>query len=133
MRLRILTIRFPHLKGSTECSQLLRLMRFIVPARLLAVFAAIDIALVSLAMAVPGRIGVYALVVNSFFMSIMFPTIFALGLNGLDEDERKLGSSFLVMAIIGGAILPAAMGAVSDIAGIQHSMAVPALCFAIEC
>jgi MFS transporter, FHS family, L-fucose permease len=105
------------------------LMRYIVPARLLAVFAAIDIALVSLAMVVPGRIGVYALVVNSFFMSIMFPTIFALGLNGLDEDERKLGSSFLVMAIIGGAILPAAMGAVSDIAGIQHAMAVPMLCF----
>ncbi len=50
----------------------------IVPARLLAVFAAnIDIALVSLAVVVPGWIGVYALVVNSFFMSIMFPTIFA--------------------------------------------------------
>jgi MFS transporter, FHS family, L-fucose permease len=106
------------------------LMRYIVPERLLAVFAAIDIALVSLATVVPGRIGVYALVVNSFFMSIMFPTIFALGLNGLNEEERKLGSSFLVMAIIGGAILPAAMGAMSDIAGIQHAMAVPMLCFA---
>jgi FHS family L-fucose permease-like MFS transporter len=106
------------------------LMRYITPARLLAVFAVIDIALVSLAMVVPGQIGVYALVVNSFFMSIMFPTIFALGLNGLNEEERKLGSSFLVMAIIGGAILPAAMGAVSDVAGIQHAMAVPALCFA---
>jgi MFS transporter, FHS family, L-fucose permease len=106
------------------------LMRYIVPARLLAVFAAIDIGLVSFAMVVPGRIGVYALVVNSFFMSIMFPTIFALGLTGLNEEERKLGSSFLVMAIIGGAILPAAMGAVSDMAGIQHAMAVPMLCFA---
>jgi FHS family L-fucose permease-like MFS transporter len=106
------------------------LMRYIVPARLLAVFAAIDIALVSIAIWVPGHIGVYALVINSFFMSIMFPTIFALGLNGLDEEERKLGSSFLVMAIIGGAILPAAMGAVSDAAGIQHAMAVPMLCFA---
>jgi MFS transporter, FHS family, L-fucose permease len=105
------------------------LMRYIVPSRLLAVFAAVDIALVSVAILVPGRIGVYALVINSFFMSIMFPTIFALGLNGLDEEERKLGSSFLVMAIIGGAILPAAMGAVSDAAGIQHAMAVPMLCF----
>jgi MFS transporter, FHS family, L-fucose permease len=105
------------------------LMRYIVPSRLLAVFAAVDIALVSVAILVPGRVGVYALVINSFFMSIMFPTIFALGLNGLDEEERKLGSSFLVMAIIGGAILPAAMGAVSDAAGIQHAMAVPMLCF----
>jgi FHS family L-fucose permease-like MFS transporter len=106
------------------------LMRYIAPARLLAVFAAIDIALVSIAIVIPGRIGVYALVINSFFMSIMFPTIFALGLNGLNEEERKLGSSFLVMAIIGGAILPAAMGAVSDIAGIERAMAVPMLCFA---
>lgn len=105
------------------------LMRYIRPSRLLAVFAAVDIALVSLAIFVPGRIGVFALVINSFFMSIMFPTIFALGLNGLDEEERKLGSSFLVMAIIGGAVLPAAMGAVSDASGIQHAMAVPMLCF----
>ena len=85
---------------------------------------------ISIAILMPGRIGVYALVINSFFMSIMFPTIFALGLHGLNEEERKLGSSFLVMAIIGGAILPAAMGAVSDAAGIQHAMAVPMLCFA---
>jgi FHS family L-fucose permease-like MFS transporter len=105
------------------------LMRYIVPSRLLAVFAAIDIALVSIAILMPGRIGVYALVINSFFMSIMFPTIFALGLNGLNEEQRKLGSSFLVMAIIGGAILPAAMGAVSDASGIQNAMAVPMLCF----
>jgi FHS family L-fucose permease-like MFS transporter len=107
------------------------LMRYFAPSRLLAVFAAIDIALVSIAIVVPGWIGVYALVVNSFFMSIMFPTIFALGLNGLSEEERKLGSSFLVMAIIGGAILPAVMGAVSDIAGIQQAMAVPMLSFAV--
>jgi MFS transporter, FHS family, L-fucose permease len=106
------------------------LMRYITAARLLAVFAVIDMALISIAIVMPGRIGVYALVINSFFMSIMFPTIFALGLNGLDEEERKLGSSFLVMAIIGGAILPAAMGAVSDFGGIQHAMAVPMLCFA---
>jgi FHS family L-fucose permease-like MFS transporter len=106
------------------------LMRYIAAARLLAVFAVIDMALVSIAILMPGRIGVYALVINSFFMSIMFPTIFALGLDGLNEEERKLGSSFLVMAIIGGAILPAAMGAVSDAAGIQHAMIVPMLCFA---
>jgi fucose permease len=58
-------------------------------------------------------------------MSIMFPTIFALGLRGLGDDDRKLGSSFLVMAIIGGAILTAAMGAVSDAAGIHRAMGVP--------
>jgi FHS family L-fucose permease-like MFS transporter len=107
------------------------LMRYFAPSRLLAMFAGIDIALVSIAIVVPGWVGVYALVINSFFMSIMFPTIFALGLNGLSEEERKLGSSFLVMAIIGGAILPAVMGAVSDISGIQYAMAVPMLSFVL--
>ena len=64
-------------------------------------------------------------------MSVMFPTIFALGLEGLGDDERKLGSSLIVMSIIGGAILTALMGAVSDQAGIHWAMAVPALCFAV--
>ena len=76
-------------------------------------------------------IGAYALVASSIFMSVMFPTIFALGLEGLGDDERKLGSSLIVMAIIGGAILTALMGAVSDQAGIHWAMAIPALCFAV--
>ena len=107
------------------------LMRYLAPARLLAVFAVINIALVTIAVLAPGRVGTYALVVTSFFMSVMFPTIFALGLRGLDDDDRKLGSSFLVMAIIGGALLTAAMGAVSDFAGIHHAMAVPVVSFAV--
>jgi FHS family L-fucose permease-like MFS transporter len=79
----------------------------------------------------PHTVGVYALVASSFFMSVMFPTVFALGLEGLGDDERKLGSSLIVMAIIGGAILTALMGAVSDQAGIHWAMAVPAVCFAV--
>jgi FHS family L-fucose permease-like MFS transporter len=59
----------------------------------------------------------------------MFPTIFVLGLTGLDDDHRKLGSSMLVMAIIGGALLPPIMGGVSDLAGIHWSIAVPAASF----
>ena len=78
-----------------------------------------------------GRVGIYALVVTSLFMSVMFPTIFALGLRGLDDDDRKLGSSFLVMAIIGGALLTAVMGEISDLAGIHRAMAVPLLSFAV--
>jgi FHS family L-fucose permease-like MFS transporter len=107
------------------------LMRYVTPARLLTVFAVINIILVSIAVLVPGTAGVYALVVTSFFMSVMFPTIFALGLRGLDDDDRKLGSSFLVMAIIGGALLTAVMGAISDLAGIHRAMAVPMLSFAV--
>jgi FHS family L-fucose permease-like MFS transporter len=79
----------------------------------------------------PGPIGAYALVASSFFMSVMFPTIFALGIDGLGDDERKLGSALIVMAIIGGAFLPAVMGATSDFGGIHLAMSLPLVCFAV--
>jgi MFS transporter, FHS family, L-fucose permease len=107
------------------------LMRYISPRRLLATFAIINILLSTTAVVLPGNVGIAALVVMSFFMSVMFPTIFSLGLGGLDDNDRKLGSSFLVMAIIGGAVLTAVMGAVSDAAGIARAMGVPTLCFAV--
>ncbi len=106
-------------------------MLFLTPVRLLALFAAINIGLTFYAIVFPGQLGVYALVAASFFMSVMFPTIFSLGLSGLGDDDRKLASSFLVMAIIGGAVLTALMGAVSDRFGIHNSIAVPTLCFAV--
>ena len=106
------------------------LMRRVAPAVLLAVFAAVNALLVAVAIAMPGYAGLYALIASSFFMSIMYPTIFALGVSGLGE-VRKLASSVLVMAIVGGAVLTPAMGALSGLAGINWSMAVPFLCFAI--
>ncbi len=84
-----------------------------------------------LAALMPGEVGAYALVACSFFMSVMYPTIFALGVERRDDDERKFGSAVLVMAIIGGAVLTALMGASSDVAGIAHAMLVPAACFAV--
>ncbi|MBS0581518.1 MAG: L-fucose:H+ symporter permease [Proteobacteria bacterium] len=107
------------------------LLRKVSPAYLLAAFALIDLLLCIVAIALPGWIGLYALVGVSIFMSIMFPTIFVLGLSGMDDDHRKLGSSMLVMAIVGGALLPALMGAVSDAAGIHWSIAVPAIGFIV--
>ena len=106
-------------------------MRYVAPARLLAAYALINVVLCTVAVGFPGPAGLYALVAASFFMSIMFPTIFALGLDGLDDEKRKLGSSLLVMSIIGGAILTAVMGATSDAFGIYWAMAVPLFCFAI--
>ncbi|XQA72883.1 L-fucose:H+ symporter permease [Xanthomonas sacchari] len=107
------------------------LLRFLAPARLLGVFALLNLLLCAVAVALPGWIGLYALVASSLFMSVMFPTIFALGLDGLDDDARKLGASLIVMAIIGGAALTAVMGAVSDHAGIHWALAVPAIGFAV--
>ena len=107
------------------------LLRYLAPAKLLASFATINLLLCAVASALPGWTGLYALVAASVFMSVMFPTIFALGLDGMHDDARKLGSSLLVMAIIGGALLTALMGAVSDMAGIHWAMVVPGVCFGV--
>ena len=74
-------------------------------------------------------VGVGALVATSFFMSIHFPTIFALGLWGLGDEARKTAS--YIMAIIGGATLPVAMGGVSDAMGIHRAVLVPTVSFAM--
>jgi MFS transporter, FHS family, L-fucose permease len=107
------------------------LMRYLAPARLLAGFATAALALAVVAVLFPGRSGVGALIAASFFMSIMFPTIFALGLRGLGDEARKSAAPFLVMAIVGGATLTLLMGGISDAAGIPRAMSVPALCFAV--
>ena len=106
------------------------MMRMLPPARLLAQFSSVAGVLVAVALLFPGPVGLAALVATSFFMSIHFPTIFALGLQGLGDEERKSASSFLVMAIIGGAMLTLAMGAISDALGIHRAMLVPFACFA---
>ncbi|KAF1687903.1 L-fucose:H+ symporter permease [Pseudoxanthomonas broegbernensis] len=107
------------------------LLRKVAAAPLLAAFAAANVPLAALAVLVPGMTGLYAMVALSFFMSVMFPTIFALGLEGLGDDARKLGASLLVMSIVGGAALTALMGLVSDLAGIHKAVAVPLGCFAV--
>jgi FHS family L-fucose permease-like MFS transporter len=107
------------------------LMKYIKPARLLSLYAAINILLLLTALSQKGPIAVYALMAVPFFMSIMFPTIFALGIKGLGE-ETKIVSSFLVMSIVGGAFIPMAMGLISDRTGsIQLAYIMPLLCFII--
>jgi MFS transporter, FHS family, L-fucose permease len=107
------------------------LMRRISPTRLLASFAGINVLLCAAAVMNLGHAGTYMLIASSFFMSIMFPTIFALGVDGMADAQRKLGSAVLVMSIIGGAVLTAIMGAISDAGGIQLAISVPLACFAI--
>ncbi len=105
------------------------LMKYIKPARLLALYSAINIVLLAVSILATGSTAVYALMAVPFFMSIMFPTIFALGIKGLGE-EGKIASSFLVMSIVGGAFFPLFMGLISDRTGsIQLAYIVPLLCF----
>jgi MFS transporter, FHS family, L-fucose permease len=104
------------------------LMRRIPAARLMTGFAIAATLLTLIAMG-GGSVGLWSLVAVSFFMSIMFPTIFSLSLRNLGP-ATKAGASFLIMAIIGGACVTAIMGYLSDLASINVALAAPALCFA---
>jgi FHS family L-fucose permease-like MFS transporter len=104
-------------------------MRYIQPAKLLSIYALINIALLAIAVTAKGNLAVYAVMASPFFMSIMFPTIFALGIKELGE-ETKLAAAFLVMSIIGGGLAPIAMGFISDKTGsMQIAYVVPLVCF----
>jgi FHS family L-fucose permease-like MFS transporter len=83
------------------------------PSILLATCAFINVILIIIAVLLPNSIGVAALLFTSFFMAPMFPTIFALGIKNMNDSATKLASSFLVMACIGGAILPSIMDLIS--------------------
>ena len=106
------------------------IMRFVPPARLLSIYAAVCILLGAAAIYTEGKFVVLALGGLGFFMSIMFPTIFSLGIMGLKE-ETKPASSLIVMSIIGGAIFPVIMGRIIDSFGdnIQIGYIVPLICY----
>jgi FHS family L-fucose permease-like MFS transporter len=89
------------------------LMRVVRPNLLMGLYALINVLLVTVGVLHPGWIGVWAMVLTSFFMSLMFPTIFALGLKGLGPNT-KIGGSLIVMAIVGGAALTPLMGLIND-------------------
>lgn len=106
-------------------------MRYIKPSKLLSLYASINVLLLTLALVTHGAVAVYCVMAVPFFMSIMFPTIFALGIKGLGE-ESKIASSFLVMSIVGGAFIPLLMGLISDKTGsMQNAYIVPLLCFLV--
>lgn len=107
------------------------LMKYIKPSNLLAIYAFINVLLCMIAIAGHGMITVYAVILICFFMSIMFPTIFALGISNLGGDT-EYGSSLVIMSIVGGAVLPQVFGWISDTTGnIQLGYIVPLVCFVI--
>lgn len=107
------------------------LMRILPPTRMLTLYACLNILLLAVGIAHPGLAGTWAILLTSLFMSIMFPTIFAIGLKGLGPDT-KLGGSLIVMAILGGAVFPPLMGLVRDRTGSQaYGYALPLLGYAV--
>ncbi len=108
------------------------LMRFFKPGMLLAIAAAGAFISALVAIFATGMTGVIGLVAISFFMSLMFPTIYGIALEGLSESEAKVGGSYLVMAILGGALLTSFQGLLSTSTGsIYVSYLIPLICYVI--
>jgi FHS family L-fucose permease-like MFS transporter len=106
-------------------------MKFVQPNILLTIYAAINVVLCFVAITSSGKIPVYSVIGIAFFMSIMFPTIFSLGIKDLGGDT-KYGSSLIIMSIVGGAILPPVFSFIIDKTGnIQNSYIVPLVSFLV--
>ncbi len=105
------------------------LMKKIRPAVLLSVYAIVNIVLCGIVVLFPGTAAVFALMLVFFFMSIMFPTIFALGVKDVG-DHTKEASSFIIMSIVGGALVPPLMGMISN-TSTALSFVVPLVCFIV--
>ncbi|MGI4730939.1 MAG: sugar MFS transporter [Janthinobacterium lividum] len=106
------------------------LLNRIAPGRLLAAFAGIAAALVLISIASSGGIAGWALIAVGLFNSIMFPTIFSLGLEGLGRKTAE-GSGLLCMAIVGGAVVPLITGSIADATTIGTALIVPIVCYAL--
>ena len=110
----------------------LGLLRRFSSAQIGMTFAAVNVVLAAVAIVLPSDAGIYALVAASFFMSIMFPAIYAIGLHG-NEAFSKPASALMIMSIIGGAVLTAIMGAISDRSTIATAYVVPLVGFIVVC
>ena len=106
------------------------LMKVIAPRVLLAWYALVNVALMGVVVSGIPVWSVIALVLAFLFMSIMFPTIFALSLERLGSRTKR-GSSYLIMAIVGGAIAPSLMGWIADSSSIEQAFWLPLGCFVI--
>lgn len=107
------------------------LMKLVKPQTLLILFALMAAALTMASIFISGIVAVYALIGVCFFMSIMYPTIFSLGVAQLG-NSTKVASSLIVMSIVGGAILPPLLGYIADVTQhIQYGYLVPVICFLV--
>ncbi|MCJ7447689.1 MAG: L-fucose:H+ symporter permease [Bacteroidales bacterium] len=105
------------------------LMKYIKPGKLMGIYGIMNILLISIAVIFPGWLGVWSIFLSSFFMSLMFPTIFALGIKGLGANT-KIAGSVIVMAIIGGGVFTPLMGLIAS-DSMAHAMLIPLGCYCI--
>lgn len=122
------------------------MLRFIRPGKLLLYYGILAVACSLGTIFIQGILGLYCLVGITFCMSIMFPTIYGIALDGLTEEESKIGAAGLVMAIVGGALMPKLQGMIIDIGGngvndttiagtpeVNFSFVLPLICFLFIC
>ncbi len=118
------------------------MLRFISSGKLLMSFAILSLIFTAGAIFIQGEVGLYCLVAINFFMSLMFPTIYGIALGDLTEEQSKVGSAGLIMAIVGGALLPKLQGKIIDAGGngvadtkimgvteVNFSFILPLICF----
>ena len=113
------------------------IMKFINTRRLLMLFGIGALICTTGAICIEGMIGLYSLILISLFMSIMFPSIYGIALENVDTQDTKLGAAFLVMAIVGGALMPPLQGMIIDLQSIggfpavNFSFILPLACFGV--
>ncbi|MFD2542322.1 L-fucose:H+ symporter permease [Lacinutrix gracilariae] len=113
------------------------LMKYVNSRKLLMIFALCAMATMSGVILIEGILGLYLLVATSAFMSLMFPTIYGIALDGLRADDTAIGAAGLVMAIVGGALMPILQGLMIDtekigpFSGVNFSFILPFICFCI--
>ena len=117
------------------------LMKYVNGRLLLAIFGIGAAVATTGCILIEGMMGLYCLVGISFFMSLMFPTIYGIALENVDPYDTTLGAAFLVMAIVGGACMPVLQGAIIDMGGAEHvlfglpsvnvSYVLPLICFLV--
>ena len=105
------------------------IMKYIKPGKLMGIYAIMNILLISVAVTFPGWAGVWSIFLSSFFMSLMFPTIFALGIKGLGINT-KIAGSIIVMAKIGGGVFTPLMGLIAA-KSMAHAMLIPLGCYCV--
>jgi MFS transporter, FHS family, L-fucose permease len=104
------------------------IMTRVKAGKLLGIFGITAAILITISMFTSGSVAIGTLVLCGFFNSVMFPNIFTLGIAGLGPMTSK-GSGLIMTAVVGGAVIPLAIGALADKVGIQHSFVIPIVCY----
>lgn len=107
------------------------LMSVMKPSKVLLLFSVIAILSTTIVITSGGMLGVVAQVLISACMSVMFPTIYGIALNDVEPEDFKVGGSGLIMAIVGGALMPVLQASISDSKGIAFSYLIPLMCFVV--